>query len=64
MQMEQNNELKVLSMRLTNLEAFVLVILERRKRVVKYVLPLMFHITIGGGGRLNHTNNVPVCEQY
>lgn len=48
MQMEQNNELKVLSMRLTNLEAFVLVILERRKRVVKYVLPLMFHITIGG----------------
>lgn len=63
MQMEQNNELKVLSMRLTNLEAFVLVILERRKRVVKYVLPLMFHITIGGG-RLNHTNNVPVCEQY
>lgn len=50
MQMEQNNELKVLSMRLTNLEAFVLVILERRKRVVKYVLPLMFHITIGEGG--------------
>lgn len=47
MHMEQNNELKVLSMRLANLEAFVLVILERRKKVIKCFAfnTLIFHIT-------------------